>query len=104
MKKVLWAILSVVIIVVISFYLSTKIVHHEKIKDGEITEKYKKEVNHETNYYIQTDGRSLKIKDHNTWNLIHVGDEYDIEYEYSKSQPPVVKFIGDFDKKGGGGH
>ncbi|KGX86294.1 hypothetical protein [Pontibacillus marinus] len=104
MKKALWTILSIVIIVVVSFYLQTKIAHHEKIKDGEVTEKYKKEVNHKTNYYIFADGRALKIKDHNTWNLIHEGEHYDIEYEYSDAHPPVVKFIGSFDEKGGSGH
>lgn len=104
MKKVLWTLLAVVVITWIGFYLQTKIAHHDKIKDGEITEKYQREVNHETNYYIQADGRCLKIEDHNTWNLLHVGDHYDIEYEYSKAHPPLVTFIGNFEEQEGGGH
>ncbi|GGD21561.1 MULTISPECIES: hypothetical protein [Pontibacillus] len=103
-KLITTIIVSIIVITGLSFYLNTKIAHHETLHDVKVIEKHDKEMEKSHKYIIKVEGmeKELKFKDKMTWNLVEVGETYDIEYEYSKAHPPTVKAIGDLEGHGGG--
>ncbi|WP_226036572.1 hypothetical protein [Aquibacillus saliphilus] len=67
------------------------LVHEEKLTNVEVLEKFtEKKVN--TEYFIKIDGVKLSTNS-NAWELVEVGEVYNVEYKWSHSQSAEMEHI-----------
>ncbi|KGP71925.1 hypothetical protein N782_14815 [Pontibacillus yanchengensis Y32] len=96
LKKIMSSVLiSVVLVVALYFYFNSKLVHHDQLHHVKVSNKHLVEERGQSHYKITAGDKELIVEHKSTYDLIQVGQKYNIEYEYAKSIPPTILSIVD---------
>ncbi|SFL53859.1 hypothetical protein SAMN04487943_102122 [Gracilibacillus orientalis] len=89
LKNVLISIVCFGLFVLIGIWT---IIHEEELTNAEVVEKYKKVNGENTEYIINIEGIEISINS-NVWQLVEVGEEYNVEYKWSHSHSKELEHI-----------